>query len=267
MPLEYRPCRYLAAALCSEGHSKLAYGLLLQRDFALRPSEMVQILPEDVSLPEDSGSHRAAEPRVTLALGMRSGTKAKGPQAVTLRDPLLIGLARWAKRTCSRGQFIVPYTYESYRRLLLRTTTRLGLNHIDWSPRSPRSGFASEAIASGADFVAVREAGRWLADSSLRTYIDLSRVASIATELQLSGLREALDWTELHIASFFSTARAHLWEYASSRVQVEQDRRAFLPAVADAEPEAVSEAEEPSGLSGLAAQPTQHRRGRGRGRR
>ncbi len=267
VPLEYRPCRYLAATLCSEGHSKLAFGMLLQRELGLRPSEMLQILPEDISLPEENGSSRAAEPRATIALGMRSGTKAKRPQAVTLRDPLLIGLLRWAKRTCTAGQFIVPYTNESYRRILMRTTTRLGLNHIGWTPHSPRSGFASELIASGADFVAVREAGRWLADSSLRTYIDLARVAFIATELQLSGLREALDWTDVRIVSFFAAARPQLWQYASSRVEAEQVRRPLLTAVTDADPECVSEAEEPSGFSGHAATPPRHRRGRGRGRR
>ena len=179
----------------------MGLGMLLQRDLGLRPSEVLDIRPEDCALPEHV---RAATPRATIALGMRTGTEAKMVQAVTLRDPLLLGLLRWACSTSEKGTPIIGYTYENYRRLLLRLQLKLGLSAIGFSPRSPRSGFATEAIADGEDFVRVREAGRWLAaDTSLRTHVDLARVASIATELELAGLATAIDYTELHIRAFF----------------------------------------------------------------
>ncbi len=209
----------------------MGFGMLLQRDLGLRPSEVLDIRPEDCALPEHV---RAATPRATIALGMRTGTKAKRAQAVTLRDPLLLGLLRWACSTSEKGTPIIGYTYENYRRLLLRLQLKLGLSAIGFSPHSPRSGFATEAIADGEDFVRVREAGRWLADTSLRTYVDLARVASIATELELAGLATAIDYTELHIRAFFVAARPYLWELdAAKRVAAQPAGREVLPAVAE----------------------------------
>ena len=80
----------------------------------------------------------------------------------------------------------------------------------------------------------VREAGRWLADTSLRTYVDLARVASIATELELARLATAIDYTELRIRAFFVAARPYLWELdAAKRVATQPSGRAVLPAVAE----------------------------------
>ena len=263
VPLGLRPAKLLAAHLCAAGHAKLGFGLLLQQNLGLRPSEMLNVHPGDVSITDSRGDAPAT---ATVALGVRSGTKAKRAQAVTLRDPFLVGLMRWAVSQGQAGEPIVPYTYENYRRLLNKTCLALHLEQIGWTPHSPRAGFASEAIASGADFVAVREAGRWVADSSLRTYIDLQRVATIGTELQLAGFAAALDWADEHLGAFFIGARHFLESHGGEGL--EDGGRCLLPAV-DALPgqpwEATPVAEPQARSRGDAAAP-RARSGRGGGR-
>ena len=62
---------------------------------------------------------------------------------------------------------------------------------VGWTPHSARAGFASEAIARGTPFNEVREQGRWRADSSLRTYIDIVSAAQISVDLRARGYVDA----------------------------------------------------------------------------
>ena len=78
----------------------------------------------------------------------------------------------------------------------------LGRN-VGWTPHSPRAGFASESRALGFSFLEVREIGRWVADKSLRTYIDVVSAGSIAVNLQSQGLRPALAFAEEHWLEYF----------------------------------------------------------------
>ena len=63
-----------------------------------------------------------------------------------------------------------------------------------WTPHSPRAGFASEAIQDGVPFQEVKEAGRWLGDSSPRTYIDLVQRAQLAVDVQARGRVPAVEF-------------------------------------------------------------------------
>ena len=73
---------------------------------------------------------------------------------------------------------------------------------IHWTPHSARAGFASDAVAAGRGFTEIREAGRWVADSSLRTYIDVVSAASIVTNMRLSGLKPAILFARSHLPEF-----------------------------------------------------------------
>ena len=55
---------------------------------------------------------RARAPVAVLALGVRSGTKAKRAQAVCLRDPLMIGLLRWACDTAESPNMPIVHFVE-----------------------------------------------------------------------------------------------------------------------------------------------------------
>ena len=91
--------------------------------------------------------------------------------------------------------------------LLLNKYERKLWLEIGWTPHSPRSGFASELIAAGVSFTEVRERGRWVADSSLRTYIDVVSAAGISVSLRLSGLAEAIAFAQARFLDFFPAAK------------------------------------------------------------
>ena len=199
----------LLAALLSTDHPRLGLGIVIQRLLGMRPSELLGIQGRDVALP--GHSHSGGSEVCVIGLGIRGGTKAKRAQAVMLRDAMGIGLVRWLCSETPPDKVLTPYTYEQYRRLLQKTERKLGLE-LGWTPHSPRSGFASELTAAGVPFVELRERGRWVADTSLRTYVDLVSSANIAVSLRLSGLASAIAYVQVHFLHFFPGARCFCTE-------------------------------------------------------
>ena len=62
---------------------------------------------------------------------------------------------------------------------------------------------ASEAILAGYRFQDIKEAGRWIVDSSLRTYIDVVSVLQIQTDLETRGLALMLKYVVEQLLAFF----------------------------------------------------------------
>ena len=204
VPCTRQLAHLLACHLCAAGRHRLAVGLLVQQELGLRPNEMLCLLAGDVSLPEDQPGSRGAA-RAVLGLGLRTGTKAKRPQAAVLRDGRLIGLMRWLKANLEPHQPLVPENYEQYRRALKSAEARVGLT-VGITPHSPRAGFATDRMAEGWSFVEIREGGRWVADNSLRTYLDIVASASIALDLRLSGLNNAIVFSIAHLMEYLPFA-------------------------------------------------------------
>ena len=84
---------------------------------------------------------------------------------------------------------------QSYREEIKLLDSFLGFS-AGWGPRYPRSGFATDSRTEGQSFEEVREAGRWQADSSLRTYLDLSAAANVLVRARLSGRSDSLAWAD-----------------------------------------------------------------------
>ena len=101
--------------------------MILQNKLGLRPSELLNIWPEDVVLPEESllSNYGAA----TVGLGIRGGTKANRPQAVSLKGDESLALLRWLKLQGEPGLLLIPHSYEQFRRLLRKP----GPTQIDFS--------------------------------------------------------------------------------------------------------------------------------------
>ena len=156
VPLTRAPAILIAAHFASFGMPRLGIGLLLQRELGLRPREMLSLATHDISLPEHS---LASAEYMTIALGSRSGTKAKRAQAVICRQRILVGLYRYLHAVTYSGDRLVPYSYEQYRRALKRAEQIWGIS-VGYTPHSPRAGFASEAFAEGMSFSDIKEAGR-----------------------------------------------------------------------------------------------------------
>ena len=208
VPLTRGPARLIAVWLASRSKARLAVGLLLQREAGLRPSEMLGLQPEALVFPEQQA--RDQQSFLTVCLGLRVGTKAKRPQVVVLRideHSELVDLLRYLVRHTHLGTALFPYPYETFRRELRAIERLMGVN-VGWTPHSARAGFASESRAEGMDFGEIRERGRWLADSSLRVYIDIAQASQCEMEFLTAGLAPAIRLAnQSHISVLWASLR------------------------------------------------------------
>ena len=189
IPMSRAHAKLYAIHLSGLNHAKLAVGVLLQRELGLRPSEILGLMGTDVALPEHHSG--AASTRAVLGLGFRTGTKAKRAQAVILVDPVLIGLLRWLMSEAAPNETLIGCSYTTYGKMLKKVDGVVKLES-GFTPHSPRAGFASESIAEGASFGDVKEAGRWVVDSSLRVYMDIVCISQMNIDLGLKGLLHAV---------------------------------------------------------------------------
>ena len=204
VPLLRAPCRLLACYIAAAGRPRVAGGLVVQRELGLRPGEVTALFPDDVTLPESLAAGAGAV-RAIVSLGTRKSTKAKRIQSVIVRNPFVIGVLRWLIHTCAPQATLMGCSYDTYRKLLRTAQTSARLE-AGYTPHSPRAGFATESIAEGLDFVAVREAGRWLSDTSLRVYLDLVGAASLAQLQKQQGREAELVYAATHVLDFFPGA-------------------------------------------------------------
>ena len=167
-PMSQGPCLLCAAHFAADGHQLLGAALLTQKKLGLRPSEVLGVQWEDVTLPEEVYQATGSNALMT-GLDVRHGTKAKRAQSVLLRDdPELEALIRWARSVSRPGERLFPYSYEQMRRMIATISKRLGLEDIKWTPHSPRAGFASDLTALGVEFAVIQHIGRWLSATPLR---------------------------------------------------------------------------------------------------
>ena len=179
----------------------LGVALYLQHCQGLRPSEVLGISISDIRLPgDDVGAPDVA----TIALGLRTGTKAKRAQFTIVKDKRAIALLRWAIQR-STGEKLFPVSYGTYRSALKKHCLHLNLD-LKITPHSPRAGFATQAIADGIPFLTVMELGRWLSESSLRCYVDIVTAASISVSLRSKGLLRAMAFADQDLLTFFPGA-------------------------------------------------------------
>ena len=207
VPATEGTCALLGAQMASLQHPKLGAAVILQHALGLRPSEVLSLEREDILLPESRG---AASAPTVVALGVRSGTKAKRAQTVTLSSGKKAALLRWLTLSAGPGEKLVPYTYENYRRILSKATASLGITALGLTPHSPRSGFATDCVQAGLGFSRTRELGRWVSEASLRTYLDVAGAAGIQVTLQTKHLSSAVDYACSHMLSFFPGSSDHL---------------------------------------------------------
>ena len=207
-PLCRGPANLFACWMAVQGRVRLGVGLLLQQRRGMRPSEMLNLRAEDFLLPEEHGLCSRTG-YAEIVLGAKAGTKSKRPQVVIVRgtlEPELLVLLRRAKRATPTSQRLVPYSIDAYRSWLKKIAGQLHLTDLDFSPHSPRAGFASEGRARGVPFSELQEEGRWAAAASLRVYIDLAQAASIGTRLKTAGLGPAIQWVTDHLLDYFPQA-------------------------------------------------------------
>ncbi|CAE8589574.1 unnamed protein product [Polarella glacialis] len=177
IPMPKQLAILIAFGLAVRGRGRLGAGVIFQQAKGLRPSELLSLLPEHITLPEQQ--HFGNSPAAVISLGVKTGTKLKRAQAVTVSEqsnPLALFLLRELVESTPKGvPIMASITLLQYQKELRIVCEKLGLPPL--TPHSPRAGFATDQIISGRDFVSVREEGRWLSDSSLRIYLDQVAVA------------------------------------------------------------------------------------------
>jgi hypothetical protein len=156
----------------------------------------------DVTLPEDAWFGLQTDG--ILNLGAKKGTKAKRRQSVRVpgSEQRALMLLRELVRGLMPEDPLITTSYEQFGRLLRASCAALGLS--DYSPHSPRTGFATDKILSGASFVEVREAGRWVHDASLRIYLDAVAVAAAQASAEGQKWSESLQVLEQECVKMFA---------------------------------------------------------------
>jgi integrase len=206
VPLGKMPAKLLGMHMAHMGHARLGLGLILQSTTGMRPGEMLGITTFDFTFPEDMGSTLEERPLV-IALAPRTGTKVKRPQVVMLPalHANLVALLRALRAQTPPGERLFPQSHLTYRNIIAMIDRRLGIQ-ANWTPHSPRAGFASDGKAEGVPFQELREQGRWQSDSSLRTYLDVVAASAILQDFCALGLAPALSYANTHWPESFSAA-------------------------------------------------------------
>jgi len=204
VPLTSKPAKLMAIHMANRGKKRLGLGLVLQTVTGMRPNELLHILPEHVLFPEDQGDARAKVP-VVIALGVKAGTKSGRSQTVMIKPEHaeLWKVLKACRNSTPPGMFMFPFTITSYRNEI-RAVERLLKVSVGWGPHSPRAGYATESRRLGIPFEEIREGGRWLSDSSLRTYLDIVSAASVVRALRLNGLAVQLEQADRFWPLYFA---------------------------------------------------------------
>ena len=170
----------LAITIALLGFPRLGAGLVIQQARGLRPSELLRLQAEDVTLPE--ALHFGDRSVAVLCLGARTGTKANRAQAVMVngqRHALAMLFLRILVHSTPRGQRLVGQVTLARYESLMATACRI-LHLPALTPHGARAGFATDGVLQGKGFVELREEGRWAHDASLRIYLDACATAALA---------------------------------------------------------------------------------------
>ena len=184
--------------MASRGYARLCVALVLQQIRGLRPSEVLALMPEDISFSHQIGGVGPA--RADSTLGARINANSYRAQNVALyydTDPD-VGLAlQWIVAATPPHRLLFPHSVDTYRRLVANTDTQLRI-FAGWTPHSPRAGFAKEATSNRRGFVEIKEIMRDSSYTSLRSYIDVVGAKAVAVNLLTAGLSPALSFSRVH---------------------------------------------------------------------
>ena len=190
----------IAARMSLHAYGRTGGVLLLQWGFGLRPSEALGPTRESLIPASDTGT---AEPVLLL----KGRTKAGRPQCAVGFSKHITWLnsvvAYFLRTTPPSRPLSGTGTLDQYASILRRACSDLGIVG-DYTPHSPRAGWASFLRMRNVDFTELQERGRWASPASLRIYLDIINVL----QLQHSELR-IQHWGEYLTADF--AARFPWW--------------------------------------------------------
>ena len=212
-------CVLIGAQMAASGRARMGLGMQLQCALGLRPGELIQLTPADVDIsPEENKRHVAI-----FRLGRKTGTKAGREQFALLNlyeHELLWKSILILIVATPPHERLFPHSLASYASWLKQAQAQLRLE-LQLSPHSPRVGFASDAIVAGIPAPQIKEAGRWLSDSSFRIYVDAVGSLRVAQAVVLAGRAPAIAWLKWHRDEYYNEETLKCYDFASSEGQAQ----------------------------------------------
>jgi hypothetical protein len=194
----------LASQMARLQHHRLGIGMFLQQQYGMRPAEMLRTTAGDCMI-SHLDTEQASKHTITIRLGAFVGTKSKREQFVIIRraeTPEVFMLLLRLLATTDSSNKLFPYSYSSYRRLIIEAEAQLGIS-LQFTPHSPRAGFASEGIAAGKSVAHLMSVGRWSSESSFKIYVDVITALQVANSLRQDGLQPACAFVLHNLLDYF----------------------------------------------------------------
>lgn len=200
-PLTYEIGFLFAAHFASLGQQRLGAAMLVQLGTGLRPSGLLGLKRDHVHVPVNPRAN------ISLRLGVDFSTKIKREQFVLIdpvKQPLTYRLVKKLHiNTCSGGK-LFPFGYSTYNNSFKIAEEHFGLA-LHMTAHSGRAGFATSRVMAGDEAKQVQADGRWISESSFRTYVDVVGSLHVRSQVALINLSEAARWCEEHIDDYFKT--------------------------------------------------------------
>lgn len=188
VPLAPEVAFLFGAYHASQCRQRLAAAIFVQIATGLRPSELLGLCKNHVHVP------RSFEEFINIRWGAQVSTKIKREQFVQVdfrQHPLAYKLLKLLVSATNDGHTLFPFSYASYNQSFATAEKHFGLE-LGLTAHSGRAGFATSMIISGKDAKQVQSAGRWLSETSVRTYVDTAGSLHACTQIKLNNLMEAI---------------------------------------------------------------------------
>jgi integrase len=171
-PATWQVCAAIAATMAKNAHFECGVACLLSFDCYLRIGEMLNLMVDDVSLPQD---RRLGE--VTGTSGVRlSSTKTGKNQWVTIGDARVAHLLSVVVKGKSNGDRLWSFKRHEYSAIFKASCIALGIGQVGYVHHSMRHGGATrDYMVSGMSIETIMFRGRWKSNESARVYIQAGR--------------------------------------------------------------------------------------------
>ena len=226
-----------AADLASKGVARMGAAHVVQTETGLRPSELLGLKSSHMRRPS------SAKGNIVLRLGAHVSTTAKREQFIIVspeRQQYAWKLLGMLGDICEPEEYLFPYSYWEYRHYLALVDNSLGVN-LGITPHSGRAGFATESVLAEVPLPEIQAAGRWLSESSFKSYVDIVGALGVQTAFRMKGLQKAADFCQaflfkcLTFESLATARPAHLVKHGTKQKRVGRQTTSFAEHVAERE--------------------------------
>jgi integrase len=213
-PLTWNLSVAIALVMRMWGYERHAVGLLLAFDCMLRVGELCRLHKGDVGVDDDA---RLGAPGVLLPVLCLRRTKTGVNQSVRVRDVRVATLLSGITDHTDSRSLLFPFTPVSFRLLLRRACSHLGLS-APYVPHSLRHGGATYMYRSGVPVDDIMHRGRWTSSKSVKRYIQDGEARLLRVSVPSSVASVAAS-AAADLLSHFAYAATHCvgWKRRSKR--------------------------------------------------